>query len=58
MISGVHGQLQIFWQLYRIESDRVSNNSGAIRAVALDLSKAIDRVWHAGLLHKLKYYGI
>ena len=58
MVSGVHGQLQIFWQLYRIESDGVSNNSGAIRAVALDISKAIDRVWHADLLHKLKYYGI
>ena len=28
------------------------------RAVALDISKAFDRVWHAGLLHKLKSYGI
>ena len=32
--------------------------SGATRAVALDISKAFDRVWHAGLLHKLKSYGI
>ena len=31
---------------------------GATRAVALDISKAFDRVWHAGLLHKLKSYGI
>ena len=30
----------------------------ATRAVALDISKAFDRVWHAGLLHKLKSYGI
>ena len=30
----------------------------ATRAVALDISKAFDRVWHAGLLHKLKFYGI
>ena len=32
--------------------------SGATRAVALDISKAFDRDWHAGLLHKLKPYGI
>ena len=25
-------------------------------AVALDISKASDSVWHAGLLHKLKSY--
>ena len=42
-------------------SDRIArafNKSGATRAVALDISKAFDRVWHAGLLHKLKSYGI
>ena len=26
--------------------------------MALDISKALDRVWHAGLLHILKSYGI
>ena len=37
---------------------RAFNRSGATRAVALDISKAFDRVWHAGLLHELKSYGI
>ena len=29
-----------------------------VRAVALDISKAFDRVWHKGLLHKLATFGI
>ena len=37
---------------------RAFNKSGAARAVALDIYKAFDRVWHADLLHKLKSYGI
>ena len=37
---------------------RTFNKSGATRAVALDISKVFDRVWHAGLLHKLKSYGM
>ena len=37
---------------------RASNRSGATQAVALDISKAFDRVCHAGLLHKLTSYGI
>ena len=37
---------------------RTFTRSGATRAVALDISKVFDRVWHAGLLHKLKSYGI
>ena len=47
--------------LLRVVSDRIArafNRSGATRAVALDISKTFDRVWHAGLLHKLKSYGI
>ena len=42
-------------------SDRIGrafNRSVALRAVALDIFKAFDRVWHAGLLHKLRSYGI
>ena len=47
--------------LLTVVSDRIArafNRSGATRAVVLDISKAFDRVWHAGLLHKLKSYGI
>ena len=47
--------------LLTVVSDRNAsafNRSGATRAVSLDIFKAFDRVWHAGLLHKLKSYGI
>ena len=47
--------------LLAVVSDRIArafNRSGATRAVALDISKTFDRVWHAGLLHKLMSYGI
>ena len=46
--------------LLTVVSDRIArafNRSGATRAVALNIVKAFDRVWHAGLLHKLKSYG-
>ena len=48
-------------ELLTVVSDRITrafNRSGVIQAVALDISKAFDKVWHAGLLHKLKSYGI
>ena len=41
-----------------MEYARAFNRSETALAVALDISKAIGRVWHAGLLHKLKSYGI
>ena len=47
--------------LLTVVSDRIAkafSRSGATQAVALDIFKAFNRVWHAGLLHKLKYYGI
>ena len=47
--------------LLTVVSDRIVrafNRSGATRVVAIDRSKAFDRVWDAGLLHKLKSYGM
>ena len=47
--------------LLTVVSDRIArafNRSGATRAVALDISKAFYRVWHADLLHKRKSYEI
>ena len=37
---------------------RAYDRSGATRVVAFDISKAFDRVWHAGLLQRLKSDGI
>ena len=47
--------------LLTVVSDRIAmafNRSGASRAVALNISKAFDRVWHAGLLHELKEFQV
>ena len=64
MVLGLLDQRQIFLQLYLIEllellvSERIAriafNRSRATRAVALDIPKALDRVWHVVLLHKLR----
>ena len=53
MVLGVLDQLQDL-----LTVGRAFNRSEATRAVALNISKAFDRVWHAGLLHKPKSYGI
>ena len=37
---------------------RTLNLSEATQTIALDISKAFDRVWHNGLLHKLRAYGV
>ena len=47
--------------LLTVVSDRIARafiRSGATRIVALDISKAFDKVWHTGLLQKRKSYGI
>ena len=49
-------------ELLTVVSDRIArafDRSGATQVVApLDITKAFDRVWHAGFLHKRKCYGI
>ena len=48
-------------QIFSVVPDRIAralNRSETTCAVALDISKSFDRVWHAGLLHKLEFYGI
>ena len=43
--------------LLTLVSDRIArafNMSGSTQAVALDIPKAFDKIWHAGLLHKRK----
>ena len=57
MVLALLDQLHIL----TIVSDRITralNRSGATRAAALDIYKAFNKVWHAGLLHKLKSFGI
>ena len=48
-------------KLLTVASDRTAgffNRFRATRALAIEISEAFDRVWHAGLLHRLKPYGI
>ena len=49
---------RLFADLLAVVYDRITrdfNRSGATRAVVLDISKAFDRVWHAGLVLKLVF---
>jgi hypothetical protein len=47
-------------QLVNISNDfgRALDSGEEIRVVFCDISEAFDRVWHKGLLFKLKQYGI
>ena len=61
----LHGDLTTYQLLhtYNLFFEAVDNGK-EVRAVFCDIRKAVDRVWHKGLLHKLrgigcseKYYG-
>ena len=44
--------------IHEIQINFDSNPHVGVRGVFLDISKAFDKVWHNGLLYKLKSYGI
>ena len=54
---GLLDQLSIFWQLCLVKLRGHLIGLGVL-AVAFDISKAFVRVWHAGLLHRYKCYGV
>ena len=62
LCSDCHYCLRLSWStrdLLKVTPDRilrVVSSSRATRALALDISKAFDRVWHACPLHKVKFY--
>ena len=70
MLSSASDKLKLFAENCSKNSDfgklptlsdriaRVFNSSAATQAVALDIIKSFDRVWHAGVLQKLKSYAI
>ena len=65
-ITGLFSDLQYGLRAFRstadiptVLSERIYNlldAGGETKAIALDISKAFDKVWHAGLHHKLKAY--
>ena len=52
-----HTSLDLLTDLTQRWTDTLEKQ-GEVRAVALDISKAFDKVWHEGLLYKLSRFGI
>ena len=67
-ITGLFSDLQYGFRAFRsttgiliVLSERIYislDAGGETRAIAFEISKAFDNVWHAGLLHKLNVYGV
>ena len=44
--------------MHQIQNEFDENRNRDVRSVFLDISKTFDKVWHDGLIFKLKVYGI
>ena len=52
------GTNQLISLVHDIHTAFDDNSCLEVRSIYLDMSKAFDKVWHEGLIHKLKQNGI